>query len=166
MRINRSVGLQPVGLAATDIMMGLQTGMIDAMATTPLAALAFQWFRLTGYQLDPGVAPLIGGTVLTKRAWDRLSPEQQRALLATGPATYERLLTEVARSEGEAVEVMKERGLTVTTVELTDPSWLALVNGIADGYRREMIPRDIYDLALKARDEFRAARTGASDGAR
>jgi TRAP-type C4-dicarboxylate transport system substrate-binding protein len=156
MRVSRAAGLQPVGLQATDIMMGLQTGMIDAMATTPIAALAFQWFRLAGHQLNPGIAPLMGATVVTQRAWSRLSPEQQAAALATGPTTYERLRTEVARAEEEAVPVMQERGLTVTSVDPTEPAWQALVEGVAEGYRREVVPADVYDLAVQARAAFRA----------
>jgi TRAP-type C4-dicarboxylate transport system substrate-binding protein len=166
MRISRSVGMQPVGLAATDIMMGLQTGMIDAIATTPLAALSFQWFRLTPHQLDPGIAPLIGATVLTKRAWDSQSPKQQAAGLATAATTYERLRTEVTRAEKEAVEAMKERGLTISTVEVRDPQWTEIVEGLAEGYRRELVPADVYDLAVRARDAFRRTQSTPSNDPR
>ena len=166
MRVSREAGLQPVGLPATEIMMGLQTGMIDAMATTPLAALAFQWFRLTDFQLDPGLAPLIGATVMTKRAWDRLSAEQQQAVLATAPGTYRRLRTEVARAEIEAVEVMKDRGLTVTTVDPRSRPWQTLVASLAAGYRRELVPHGVYDLAVRARDAFRASPGPSADSNR
>ena len=44
-------GFRPVALAATDILTGLQTGMIDALPTTPLAALSMQWFSKTPYML-------------------------------------------------------------------------------------------------------------------
>lgn len=161
MRISRSVGLQPVGLPATDIMMGLQTGMIDAMATTPLAALSFQWFRLTDYQLNPGIAPLIGATVMTRRAWDRLSPEQQTAAREAAAGTYERLQTEIVQAEAEAVEAMEERGLTVLTVDRSEAPWRDIVDGLAEGYRRDLVPPDVYDLAVQARDAFRAAQSSS-----
>lgn len=166
MRISRDVGLQPVGLPATDIMMGLQTGMIDAMATTPLAALAFQWFRLAGYQLDPGVSPLIGGTVMTQRAWDGLPEKARAAVRATADPTYQRIRTEVEKAEREAVEVMKARGLTVTTVPIDDPAWRAVVDGIADGSRNELVPPDVYDLALRARNAYRAGQRREPVGSR
>ena len=163
-RIYRSQGLQPVGLAATDIMMALQTGMIDAMATSPLAALSFQWYRLTGYQLEPGIAPLIGGTVLTKQAWNRLSAEQRTALLATAPGAWHRLQVDVSRAEEEAIAVMRERGLEVTTVDLDAPGWKEVTEGLADGYRRDIVPTDVYDLGRRARDAYRSGRTGAASG--
>ena len=48
-------GFQPVPLAATDILMGFQTKMIDAVPTTPIAALSLQWFRQTPYMLGLGL---------------------------------------------------------------------------------------------------------------
>jgi TRAP-type C4-dicarboxylate transport system substrate-binding protein len=38
-------GFNPVPLAATDILPALQTGMIDALPSPPLAANLLQWFR-------------------------------------------------------------------------------------------------------------------------
>jgi TRAP-type C4-dicarboxylate transport system substrate-binding protein len=37
-------GFQPRAMAMTDILPGLTTGMIEALPTTPLAAMAFQWW--------------------------------------------------------------------------------------------------------------------------
>src|SRR5262245_15721390 len=64
-------GFQPRAMAMTDILTGLTTGMIDAMPTPPLAALAFQWNRQAPYMLDIGLAPVVGATVVSARAWKR-----------------------------------------------------------------------------------------------
>src|SRR5439155_773451 len=58
-------GFLPVALAATDIMTGLQTGMIEAYPTTPLLALTLQWYRMTPNMVAVGMAPLVGGLVIT-----------------------------------------------------------------------------------------------------
>ncbi len=70
----RRAKFQPVALAATDILTGLQTGMIDVIPTPPLAALTLQWFRTTPNMLGEGLAPLIGATVITKKTWDSFTP--------------------------------------------------------------------------------------------
>ena len=49
----RRNGYQPVALAATDVTMGFQTGMIDVVPTTPIAALSLQWFRQTAVHDGP-----------------------------------------------------------------------------------------------------------------
>jgi len=59
-------GFQPRAMAMTDILTGLTTGMLDAMPTPPLAAMAFQWYKLTPYMLDIGLNPFGGAMVLSK----------------------------------------------------------------------------------------------------
>jgi len=73
-------GFRPVPLAVTDIMTGLQTGLIDGLATTPLAALMLQWYRHAPYMIDIDLAPLIGATLVSEKAWQRI-PEESRATL-------------------------------------------------------------------------------------
>ncbi len=57
-------GYRPVPLATTDILTGLQTGMIEALPSPPLAALLLQWYRHAPHMLDLGLAPLVGATIV------------------------------------------------------------------------------------------------------
>jgi TRAP-type C4-dicarboxylate transport system substrate-binding protein len=70
-------GFHPVALAATDIQMGLKTGLIDVIPTTPLYALWNQCFTLAKYMTDIKWAPLVGATLVSKAVWDKI-PEAQR----------------------------------------------------------------------------------------
>ena len=65
-------GFRPVPLATTDVLTGLQTGLIDGLPSTPLAALSLQWFRQAPNMLDLGLAPLVGATVVSRKTWERL----------------------------------------------------------------------------------------------
>jgi TRAP-type transport system periplasmic protein len=157
-RIWRANGLQPLGLASTDIMMALQTGMIEVLTTTPLAALSLQWFRLVPYQLDPGFAPLIGATVMTKRAWNALPANARDGLIRSGRAAETRFRREIPVHEERAIAAMVERGLQRTSIEeRSRREWDALVEGIAAGTRGELVPADVYDLAVRSRARYRAA---------
>jgi TRAP-type C4-dicarboxylate transport system substrate-binding protein len=51
----KAKGFNPVPLAATDIMTGLQTGMIDSYPTTPLLGLTLQWYRQTPNMVGMGM---------------------------------------------------------------------------------------------------------------
>lgn len=157
MRIWREHGLQPVGLAATDIMMALQTGMADALVTTPLAVLSLQWFRLTGYQLDPGLAPLIGATVMPRRAWERLTEHERAVLSASAKAAGSRFRSDVTPHETRAIAEMEERGLRRTSMATTGADeWQALLKSLAEANRGQLVPADIFDLAVRIRAEFRS----------
>ena len=78
----RAAGLHPVVLSATDIMPSLQTGMIDSYPTTPLLGLTLQWYRQTPNMVGMGMAPLVGGLVMTKSAWEKIPPAQRAKVQA------------------------------------------------------------------------------------
>ncbi len=147
-------GFQPVPLAMTDIMTGLQTGMIDALPTTPLAALSLQWFRQTPYMHALGLAPVVGATIVSSRVWDRLPEGQRAALLEASRAAGKRLEAEVPDQDARAIEEMKSRGLTVTGAG-EEEKWREEGRTFAESMRGKMVPQEIFDLVLAARTEFR-----------
>ena len=69
----REGGFKPVALAATDIVTGLQTGMIDALAVPPIYAMQVQFFKQAKYFADIPLIPMMGAILITKRAWNRIS---------------------------------------------------------------------------------------------
>jgi TRAP-type transport system periplasmic protein len=161
-RIWRTHGLQPVAIPATEVTMAIQTGMIEALATAPLIALTFQWYRQAGYQLDEPLAPLMGATVLTRRGWNAIAERDRAAIVAASARAAERYIREVPDQDARAIAAMQERGLTVTRVAPSDrAAWDAWAAGLATEYRGALVPRDMYDRALQARNEFRARHASA-----
>lgn len=112
----KDFGANPVSLPATEIYQALQSGLIEAVPTTPLAALSYQWFPLAPHMTDLKWAPLIGAVVVTKRAWDAIPEKDRPALLAAADETGKRLQGHAQAFEREAVEVMKQHGLVVEPV--------------------------------------------------
>jgi TRAP-type transport system periplasmic protein len=156
-RIWRTHGLQPVAIPGTEVTMAIQTGMIEALATTPLAALTFQWYRQATYQLDVPLAPLIGATVFTTRAWNTVAERDRPVLLAASARAGHRYFREMPDQDFRAIVAMQERGLKVTGIAPGEKAaWDAWATALATEYRGAVVPPAIYDLALKARDEFRA----------
>ncbi len=167
-RLWRQNGYNPVVLSATDIMVGLQSGMIDGLPAPPLGALAFQWYRHTPYMLDPGFAPLIGATVIDRGAWAKLSDADHQALLVSAGRAGERLAAEIPQKDRESLSEMIMRGLQVIHVELGgagDP-WRAAAEAFAESFRATMVPDDVLDLALRYRAEYRRGSPAAASGSR
>jgi TRAP-type transport system periplasmic protein len=147
-------------MAMTDIMTGLTTGMIEAVPTTPLAAMLFQWYRQTPNMIDIGLAPVVGATVVTKKTWNAIPAADKPMLLAAAAAVQKRLETEVPKQDAAAIAAMKRSGLTVT--EATGPEWRQALDVLAKRMRGEMVPPDIFDQAVKARDAFRKQHPASS----
>ena len=153
----KEIGFQPVPLAATDILTGLQTGMIEAYPTTPLAALSLQWYHNTPFMLGNGLAPLVGALVITKQSWLKISEADRTAILASCAKAEDRLEREIPAQDSVAVVEMQKRGLTVTAVKAeAKADWEATAQAFAAKMRGSMVPADILDMALKARDGYRS----------
>jgi TRAP-type C4-dicarboxylate transport system substrate-binding protein len=152
-------GFQPVPLAMTDILTGLQTGMVDALPTTPLAALSLQWFRTTPYMNETGLAPLVGALVITKQAWNKISEADRAALSAACKRAEARLETEIPGQDSTAIVEMKKRGLTVLHAKPASiAEWRATSDEFATKMRGTMVPAEIFDLAQRERDAYRNRR--------
>jgi len=146
-------GFQPRAMAMTDILTGLTTGMIEGLPTTPLVAQLFQWDRQTPYMLELGLAPIVGAGVITTKAWKAIPDADKPKLLAAANGVEQRLRVEVPKLDANAVTEMTKRGLTVT--KAVGPEWRTQLDNLARTMRGESVPPDIFDLAQKARDEFR-----------
>jgi TRAP-type C4-dicarboxylate transport system substrate-binding protein len=162
----QEAGFRPVPLAATDMLTGLQTGMIQALPSTPLTALSLQWFRSAPHMLDLPVAPLYGANVLTARAWKELSAADREVLLAAGRRSQETLMVEVPKQEREALAAMKERGLVVHAPKPSadDASWRALSEHFAKRMRDKLIPREVLDAVAGHLAELRGAAGAGTQG--
>jgi TRAP-type C4-dicarboxylate transport system substrate-binding protein len=154
----RKNGFQPVPLAATDILMGLQTQLIDAVPATPGVALTLQWFRQTPHMLGLGIGPLPGAVVITKAAWEKLAAADRQALLAAAAEAGKKLAAEVPKYEADSIAEMKKRGLAVVEVSAVErEAWRQAAEDFARGAREGQVPPEILDAARKA---IAAARTG------
>lgn len=153
----KAKGFNPVPLAATDIMTGLQTGMIDSYPTTPLLGLTLQWYRQTPNMVGMGMAPLVGGLVMSKTAWLKL-PEADRAKVQAACDRMEkRLEVEVPRQDTTAVGEMQKRGLKVNAVSAANAAQFRTVaEDFATAMAGVRIPNEVLVVARKERDAFRA----------
>jgi TRAP-type C4-dicarboxylate transport system substrate-binding protein len=157
----RKLGFQPVSLAATDIMTGLQTGMIDAYPTTPLLGLTLQWYRQTPNMIGLGMAPLVGGLIMTKVSWMKIAEPDRAKILEACKAMETRLKVDVPRQDTTAVTEMEKRGLKVNKVTPAEADvFRKTADLFAAGIPGSRVPPEILAMARKARDDFRR-RSGA-----
>ncbi len=160
----RRNGFQPVPLAATDIQMGLQTKMIDALPTTPGVALTLQWFRQAPHMLGLGLAPLPGAMVIDKKAWDALLETDRQVLRRASEVAQRQLASQVPEYDQKAIEAMRQRGLVVfepSPAEL--PAWEKATEAFVLQAREALVPEEILKRARAVLDRHREAATGSGN---
>ena len=151
-------GVQVVPVAATDILSALNSGLIDACSTTPLAALSMQFFGVAPNMTDLRWAPLIGATVIDKRTWERIPESMRPALREAAKKIGGRFLTETRKLGDEAVRLMKDRKLQVHAVsEPARAEWERTVRKYYPDIMGKTIPPGLVQEIEKLRDEFRAS---------
>jgi TRAP-type transport system periplasmic protein len=154
----KSAGFNPVPLETADIVPGLQTGLIEAVPTPPVFALATQIDTRAPHMLELNWGPLVGAVVIRKPTWDRI-PEILRAELLKSAAAVGAEIKAAGRKESEeAVKAMEKRGLKVTPVppELAE-AWRKAAEAVYPQIRGKIIPADIYDQAMALIKEYDAA---------
>ncbi len=72
--IMKSLGYTPIPLETADILPAIQTGMITVVPSTPYFALATQIYTTASNMLELNWAPIVGALVVTKKAWDEMTP--------------------------------------------------------------------------------------------
>ncbi len=136
----KELKLIPTPLAITQVLTSLQTGMIDGVYNAPQGLLALQWNGKVKYMLDLRITQSIGALVLTRKAWDKLAPDEQKILKEAGE-TYSREIVEEGRKDNNrALAALKKQGIVVTGISAGE---LKKVKNAADKVAGELVG-DLY----------------------
>ena len=154
----KALGYQPVPLVTSDILTGLETGLINAVPQPPFFALAGQMYRAAPYMLDVNWAPLVGAAVIARKTWAAV-PAVTRSALATAGREAGDLIQGKGRAEAlQSVEAMKKRGLKVTPVTpAIEEEWRRFAEGEYPKIRGTMVPAEMFDEVRRLLEEHRAA---------
>ena len=156
----KASGFNPVPLAITDLLPSLQTGLVDAFAAPPTAALAFQWFALAPHMTGFRWQPLPGATVISIKQWNQIPADLKPKLEEAARQAGARLQKRIRELEQEAITAMKDHGLIVHAVpEEAEEEWRTLVR--EKGYPVFVGPRfskEMFNTVRRLLDEYRQSR--------
>jgi TRAP-type C4-dicarboxylate transport system substrate-binding protein len=158
--IMKSLGYTPVPLETTDILPAIQTGMINVVPSTPYFALATQVYNTAPHMLDINWAPIVGALVVTRKAWDDMSPATQQVVRAAGEKAGAQIRTKARQEVDEAVDAMKKRGLTVHTPNAEQmKEWQDLADKLYPRIRGTMVPAETFDEVMSHLKTYRAGKS-------
>jgi TRAP-type C4-dicarboxylate transport system substrate-binding protein len=107
----QAFSVSPIPLPLRDVLMGLQTGMINAVAGSPVGALALQWHTKVKYVSDLPLLYLYGALVLDKPVFDELSPADQQTVRTVMGAASKEIDQHSRQDNQKAAEAMKAQGI-------------------------------------------------------
>ena len=154
-------GFNPRPLPFAEVQSGLMTGLLDAVPSTPLATLAFQWYRNVPNMLDLGVGPFAGATVIDAKTWNTIDANNRQLIMTAAKKVQDGLERDVPQQDDQAKAEMVKRGLKVTT---PDPAAAKGFRDMADKFATSMkgliVPAEVYNQGTRERDAFRKSRGG------
>ncbi len=112
----KDLGFRPVPLATTDVLAGLQSGMVEAYAATILSSLSLQWFGVAKHMTDMTMAPMLAVLVISMRTWNRIPADLRSEYESVARGLEERMRAETSRLDQEALAIMNTYGLVTHPV--------------------------------------------------
>jgi TRAP-type transport system periplasmic protein len=112
----KELGVQPIPLSITNVLLSLQTGMVNTVYASTQGALALQWFTKVKYvsQLRMGYAT--GGVLISKKKFDKLPQLYKDAVKKIGEEGLQELVELTQKDNLKAHKVL----------EKNDVKWVAL----------------------------------------
>jgi len=153
----KGLGFQAVPLAWTEVLTSLQTKLVDSVPTAPFLALAGQYDLVARHMLELNWVPLVGATVMTKKAWEKIPADQRDQFLKTSANAGKQMQARSRVESDEAVTAMKKRGLQAHAVSpQLENEWRQFSEAIYPKIRGTMVPAEMFDEVRRLVGEYRA----------
>jgi len=98
-------------LSIPDVLMGLETNLIDVAYASPAAAIVLQWFTRVNFFNELPINYTLGAFLLDKRVYSRLSDSQQQSIKSIAIRHMRKLSLQTRKENSESIEVLKSQGL-------------------------------------------------------
>ncbi len=152
-----TMGLSPSVLPVTDVLTGLQTGLIEITFASPVAALVLQWHTKVKYITDLPISYSMGVFAIEKAAFTALSADDQSVVREVMGRYCQQLDREAREDNRKAAEVLARSGLETVTVNDSDVAvWRKTIDSIHPQLRaRPDIDAALFDRLLALLAEYR-----------
>jgi TRAP-type transport system periplasmic protein len=152
-----TLGLSPAVLPVTDVLTGLQTGLIDIAFASPVAALVLQWHTKVKYITDLPISYSMGIFAIEKSAFSALTAADQQIVREVMSRYIGDLDREARDDNRRAAEVLASSGLQTVTVDAADVEvWRSKIQRIYPQLRqRPDIDAVMFDRMLALLAEYR-----------
>lgn len=112
-----SLGVTPIPLPLTDVLTGLQTGLINTVGSSPIGAIALQWHTRVKYLTDIPLLYLYATLVVKRKEFERLSPADQKIVDEVMSRTFQKISEKNRQDNVAARKALNNQGISFITPE-------------------------------------------------
>ena len=103
----------PIPLPLRDVLIALQTGMIDTVAGSPTGALTLQWHTQVKYLTELPLSYIYGVLAIDKRTFSKISPSDQVIVRKTLSLVTQKLDKSNRQDNIKAMDAIKNQGIEI-----------------------------------------------------
>ena len=107
----KGFGINPIALPIADVRTGLQTGLIDTVAISPIGAVVLQWHTQVKYLTKMPLVYLYGILALDRKAFARIAPADQAEVRRIMTAVWREMDTMNRHDNIKALETLRTQGI-------------------------------------------------------
>jgi TRAP-type C4-dicarboxylate transport system substrate-binding protein len=158
----KKLGLNGVPLGVPEVDAGLTSGKINAAYTSPVAAVALQWYSKVKYMTSMPMSYGIGATVMAIKSIDKISKEDQKIVETIAKAHSKKLRKVIRKANEDAKTTMTKKGITVVQTPVAMVSdFEKAAQETGKDLTGKVYSKEELDMVIKYRDEFRAKKAPA-----
>ena len=107
--------LSPTPLPLSDVLAGLQTGLIDTIASPPIASIALQWYTQVKYFTDMPLLYGYGTMVVSKRAMKKIKKDDRKIVADVMRNVFKEINIQNQKDNIAAIAAIKNQGIKFIT---------------------------------------------------
>jgi len=111
--IFEEAGVTGIPLSVPDVLVGLQTGLVDVVYAPPAGAIALQWFTRVKYITDLPLIYVTGGVLIRKNVFQRLETAHQKIVQQVFDDHLRKLIGVLRQDNQEALKIMVKHGVQI-----------------------------------------------------
>lgn len=106
-----SANITPVTLPLSDVLIGLQTGLINTVIISPIGAIALQWHTRVKYMVDDPLIYVSALLVIDKKAFNKIKKEDREIVRKVMSRAFNRIDLQNRKDNIAAREALKNQGI-------------------------------------------------------
>jgi TRAP-type C4-dicarboxylate transport system substrate-binding protein len=110
----KELKISPHPLSVTDVMMALQTGMVETVYASPVGTLALQWFTKVNFMSQIRMGHASGAVLISKRQFKKIPNEHKETFKRISKQYLAELQKKINADNEKAIQVMRKNGLKLT----------------------------------------------------
>ena len=145
-----AMGVSPVPMTISDVMVSLQTGQINTVANSLVGAIALQWYTRVKYITDIPLLYVYGLLMITKDAYDTIPVEYRETVDRIVDRTFEELKTDIRKDNLDSRETLTKQGIQFVPVPAAQRQEL---EEIMTGVNKDLAGKEFKGEALQHAQE-------------